>query len=218
MPLRRTSAERGAQRGRVECDEHVGLVGGGPDVLGREVDLVAGDARQGADRGADLGGEIREGREIVAGQCRRLGELGAGELHTVARIACETDRDPVEAFLRFVARRNRSLRIRQFDLPGAPRSVSADSVAESPEPGIQARLRPSATRFGLRAPQECARLRRCGTDRAGTLRADARFWGSLASARASSCASSEPIRSPCLLRGTGRSCSSRIVSSRCACR
>jgi hypothetical protein len=42
-------------------------------------------------RRADLGGEIGEGRKVVAGERGRQSELAAGQLHAVAGIAGETD-------------------------------------------------------------------------------------------------------------------------------
>ena len=52
---------------------------------------------QRAGRCADLGGEVREGREVVAEEGGGLGELGAGELHAVAGVAGEADRRPARA-------------------------------------------------------------------------------------------------------------------------
>ena len=54
------------------------------------------DARQRARRGADLGREVRQRADVVAEDRGRPGELGAGELHAVAGIAGEADRDPLE--------------------------------------------------------------------------------------------------------------------------
>ena len=85
--------EVGLQRGRVHGHEDVGLVARGEDVPGAEVDLVARDAGQRARGGADLGGEVGEGREVVAGDGGRLRELRADELHAVAGVADEADRD-----------------------------------------------------------------------------------------------------------------------------
>ena len=54
------------------------------------------DARQRAGRGTDLGGEVRQGADVVAEDGGGPGELGPGELHPVAGIAGEADRDPLE--------------------------------------------------------------------------------------------------------------------------
>ena len=50
---------------------------------------------------ADLGGEVGQRGEVVARERRRLGELGAGELHAVAGVAREADRDPFDLLDRF---------------------------------------------------------------------------------------------------------------------
>ena len=63
-----------------------------------EVDLEAGDAGQGAGRGADLGGEVGEGADVVAEEGRGVGELRAGELHAVAGVAGEADGDGFDLF------------------------------------------------------------------------------------------------------------------------
>src|SRR5581483_7666265 len=74
------------QRGRVHGHEGVEAVAGRVDVLGAEVDLEAGDAGQGAGGGADLGGEVGEGGDVVAEDGRGVGKLGAGQLHAVAGV------------------------------------------------------------------------------------------------------------------------------------
>src|SRR5690606_6358569 len=84
------------ERCRVHRHEHVGRVAGGEHVVRGEVDLEARDAERGARGGADLGGEVGEGREIVAGDGGGLGELIAGQLHAVAGVAREADDDRVE--------------------------------------------------------------------------------------------------------------------------
>ena len=43
--------------------------------------------------GADLGGEVGKGREVVAGKRGRERELPAGQLHAVAAVAGEADDD-----------------------------------------------------------------------------------------------------------------------------
>ena len=69
---------------------------GGQDVVVGEVQLEGRDAGQRALRGADLGREVREGREVVAEDRGLLGEPVAGELHAVAGVAGDPDDDPVE--------------------------------------------------------------------------------------------------------------------------
>ena len=89
MPPRPQVVDVRAQRGRVERDEHVGLVGRRADVARGEVDLEARDARERAGWRADLGREVGERREVVARERGRLGELGAGQLDAVAGVAGE---------------------------------------------------------------------------------------------------------------------------------
>ena len=86
----------GLQRRGIHGHQDVGCVSGGEDVLGREVDLETRHSGEGSRRGPDLGREVRQGRQIVPDGCRRGGELRAGELHAVARVACESDHDAVE--------------------------------------------------------------------------------------------------------------------------
>ena len=89
-------AEVRAERGGVHRDQHVGRVTRREDVVVGEVDLERRDAGQRALRGADLGGEVRQGREVVAERRRLLGEPVAGQLHAVAGVAGEPDDDAVE--------------------------------------------------------------------------------------------------------------------------
>jgi hypothetical protein len=86
----------GLERGRVHRHQHVGRVARRVDLARREVELEPRDPEQRASGSADLGREVGEGRDVVAGLGRGLGELGAGELHAVARIAGEADDDAVE--------------------------------------------------------------------------------------------------------------------------
>ena len=81
------------ERRRVHRDQHVGLVAGGLDRGRAEIDLEGRDAEGRALRRADLGGEIGEGREVVAGKRGRQRELPAGQLHAVAAVAGEADDD-----------------------------------------------------------------------------------------------------------------------------
>jgi hypothetical protein len=84
------------ERGGVHRDEHVRRVAGRVDLARSEVDLIAGDAGERAGRRPDLGGIVGEGGEVVPGERGRLGELGAGELHTVAGVADEADGDGLD--------------------------------------------------------------------------------------------------------------------------
>ena len=93
---RRQVPEVGLERRRVHRHEHVRGVAGRVDVRGREADLEAGDARQRARRGPDLGREVRQGGDVVAEDGRGARELRAGQLHAVARIAREPDRDALQ--------------------------------------------------------------------------------------------------------------------------
>ena len=80
----------GLQRGRIHRHQHVGGIAGGIDGGRPEVDLEGRDAEQRALRGADFRRKIGKGGQIVAGQRGGQGELPAGELHAVARVAGET--------------------------------------------------------------------------------------------------------------------------------
>ena len=82
--------EIGFQRRRVHRHQHIGRVTRGVDPAAAEVDLEGADAEQRALRGADLGGEIGEGGEIVARQRGGECELPPGKLHPVTRVAGET--------------------------------------------------------------------------------------------------------------------------------
>ena len=90
-------AEVGPQRGGVHRDEHVGGVAGREDVVVGEVDLERRHARQGALGRPDLRREVRQRGEVVAERRGLLGEPVAGQLHAVARVACEPDDHAVEA-------------------------------------------------------------------------------------------------------------------------
>ena len=84
------------ERGRVHRDEHVGAVARRHDVVVGEVELEARHPGQRARRGADLGGEVRQGRDVVA-EHRGVGrEPVPGELHAVAGVTREADDHAVE--------------------------------------------------------------------------------------------------------------------------
>ncbi len=102
------------QRRRVHRHQHVRRVAGGEDVVVGEVDLEAGDAVGGAGGRPDLRREVGEGREVVAHQGGRGGELVAGQLHAVAGVAGEADDDRVQHLAR--KRRCRSRSVGFFDV------------------------------------------------------------------------------------------------------
>ena len=100
VPLLDEILEVGLERGGVHRDQHVGRVAGRVDLRRRRSGAGTRHAEQAAGGSADLGGEVRERRDVVAGLGRGLRELGAGELHAVAGVAREADHDPVQ-MLRF---------------------------------------------------------------------------------------------------------------------
>ena len=55
------------------------------------MNLETADTGQRARRGANFGREVGERGEIVAEKSGRIGELAAGDLHAVARVAAEAD-------------------------------------------------------------------------------------------------------------------------------
>jgi hypothetical protein len=85
------------QGGRVHRHEHVRRVTGREDVVVGEVQLEGRDPGKGAGGGADLGGEVRQGGQVVAEGRGLGGEAVTGELHTVTRVPREPDDHPVEA-------------------------------------------------------------------------------------------------------------------------
>src|SRR5207247_2724582 len=88
------------ERGRIHRHEAIQAVAGRVDALAPELELEARDAKEGAGRGADLGGEVRQGRDVIAGP-RRLGrELLARGLHAVAGVPGRPDQGPVDLLQR----------------------------------------------------------------------------------------------------------------------
>lgn len=85
-----------ALRGAGSCDQHVAEIAGVDLPVGAEVNLETRNARDGALRGADLGGIVGEGRNAVAQQRRRVREECTCELHSVARVSREPDHDVVQ--------------------------------------------------------------------------------------------------------------------------
>ncbi len=100
------------ERGGVHRDEDARLVAGRADVLRGKVQLEAGDAGQTSGGGANLGGEIRQRRDVVAEDGGGVGELRARELHAVAGVSGEADGDGLD-FLKmfFDGRRGKGRRI-----------------------------------------------------------------------------------------------------------
>ena len=90
-------ADVGLQRRGVHGDEHVGPVAGGQDVVIGDVNLEGRNARQGACGRPDLGGVIRQGRQVVAEKRCIRREPVAGQLHSVAGVPGETDDDIFQA-------------------------------------------------------------------------------------------------------------------------
>ena len=76
--------------GGVHRHEAVEAVPRGVDPPAPELELEAGHAEEGAGGGADLGREVGQRRDVVAGPRRLAGELLAGQLHAVARIPRES--------------------------------------------------------------------------------------------------------------------------------
>jgi hypothetical protein len=66
------------------------------NVTAAEVDLETGHPGQRAGRGTDFGGEVGQGADVIAEDCRGVGELGAGQLHPVARVARQADSDRLQ--------------------------------------------------------------------------------------------------------------------------
>ncbi len=122
---------------RVHRDEDVGLVARGMDIVRAEADLEARHARQRAGRGANLRGEVGQRADVVAVDRRRSRELGAGQLHPVAGIAGEADRDPFELLepgverLRVGGHPPSALRMRWCGRGGRLRSSSGNASARN---------------------------------------------------------------------------------------
>ena len=86
----------GLQAGRVHGHQHIGAIAMGRDVMVRNVDLKRGNATEGAGRGTNLCGVVREGCQVVTEHRRDLREAVTGELHAVARVARKPDYYPVD--------------------------------------------------------------------------------------------------------------------------
>ena len=83
----------GLEGSRVHGDEDVGLIPGGQDVAVGDVHLEGGDASESIGGGADLGGVVREGGEVVAEDRRGFREAGSDQLHPVTRVTGKSDAD-----------------------------------------------------------------------------------------------------------------------------
>ena len=99
------------ERGGVHRHERVGFVAGGENLVLGERDLEAGDAGQRTGGRADFGGEVGQRREVVAEDRGGVGEAVAGQLHAVAGVAREADRDAIP-FLNRRADAARTVRLR----------------------------------------------------------------------------------------------------------
>jgi hypothetical protein len=80
------------QGGRVHGHQRLDLVAGRINVFAGEVNLEAAYAGLRAARSPDFGREVGERGNVVACQGGSVGQLGAGQLHAVARIAAEANR------------------------------------------------------------------------------------------------------------------------------
>ena len=80
----------------------------------RKVELEAADTGEGSRGGANLGREIGQSRDIVAGQRRFGGELHPGQLHPVARVAGKANDDVVDLLAPLMSRTaaGKAMRIR----------------------------------------------------------------------------------------------------------
>src|SRR5262249_53947074 len=96
QPARLEVAEVNLEGRRIHGDQAIEPVAGGVDALAAKLELEARHPEQGSRWSPDLGREVREGGEIVAGPRRFGRELLSGQLHTVARIAGESNDGTVE--------------------------------------------------------------------------------------------------------------------------
>ena len=92
------------QRGRVHGNQNVRLVTRGEDLGAGEMQLKTADPGKGPRWCPNLGREVRQGGDVVTGKGRLVGELGAGQLHAVARIARKADYDAFDIFDRLLGR------------------------------------------------------------------------------------------------------------------
>src|SRR5215813_6037247 len=86
------------QRGWIHGYQNVWLITWCPNVMTGKIQLKAAHAGKTAGRGANFSRKIRQGRNVVADDCRSVGELRPSQLHTVAGIAGEANRNRIEFF------------------------------------------------------------------------------------------------------------------------
>jgi hypothetical protein len=110
----REVAQVGLERRGIHRDEDAGGVAGGEHIVVGEVQLEAGDPGQGALRGADLGGEVRQRGEVVPEGGGLGGEPVPGELHAVPRVAGETYDDVVDRLTGLAVRDGRGGHVFRF--------------------------------------------------------------------------------------------------------
>ncbi len=79
------------ERGRVHHHQRVELIARGVDPLAAELELEARHPEEGAGGGPDLGREVGQRGDVVAGPRGLARELLAGHLHAVARVSGEPD-------------------------------------------------------------------------------------------------------------------------------
>ena len=91
-------AEVGDHRRRVHHDQRVERIAGRENLFAGELDLEPGHAGPRAPRCPDLGGEVRKGRDVVAGQRAGVGQLRAEQLHAVAAVPGQPDGDAGDGF------------------------------------------------------------------------------------------------------------------------
>ena len=79
------------QSGGIHRDQRVDCIAGRIHIGRRKMNLESANARERTRRSADFSGEVRERRKIIAEKGSRISELAAGDLHSVTRVAAETD-------------------------------------------------------------------------------------------------------------------------------
>ena len=105
------SREMHLERGRVHGHQAVEPIARRVHALAAELELKARHSEQGARRGANLGGEVRERGDVVSRPGRLRGELLARELHAVAGVAGEADHRAIQFLPRLPGTRDGSRRL-----------------------------------------------------------------------------------------------------------
>ena len=95
------------QRCRIHRHQNVRLIARRANVVVGKIQLKTADARQAARWRANLSRKIGQRRDVVPHNRRRVRELRAGQLHTVARISGEANCYGVQFFELFVDRLDR---------------------------------------------------------------------------------------------------------------